>query len=210
MKKIVLLIAFMPLVLSAQEDLKALTKKGIDHEKYIPKGLKVGDKAPRILATAVGGETIDSEQIIKEKNLIVLFYRGKWCPICNRYLNNLNDSLDYILEKNNAALVVVGPEAFKNAKETAGKAGGKFTLIPDTSLKILTDYDVLFHVTKNYQQKIKTFKMTDIAENNGQEEAILPVPATYIIGKDGKIIYRHFDFNYGNRASVKDIIDHLE
>ena len=38
--------------------------------------------------------------------------------------------------------------------------------------------------------------MTDITKNNNQEKATLPVPATYIIGKDGTIIWRHFDYNY--------------
>ena len=46
-------------------------------------------------------------------------------------------------------------------------------------------------------------------ENNNQEEAKLPVPATYIIGKDGLIKWRHFNYNYSQRASVKEILDNL-
>ena len=58
--------------------------------------------------------------------------------------------------------------------------------------------------------KIKTFKMTNIAKNNNQEVAKLTVPATYIIGRDGKVRWRHFDYNYSRRASTKSIIDNLK
>jgi peroxiredoxin len=208
MKNWLILILLFPLTVFSQET-DELIKKGIDTDKYIPKGIAVGIKAPEIIAKSINGELINTNEIIKEKNVVIIFYRGKWCPICNRYLANLSDSLNYITDKN-AEVLVVGPETFENTEKTGEKADAKFMMIPDTSLKILKDYDVLFNVTKKYQGKIKTFLFTDIAENNHQEEAQLPVPATYIIGKDGTIKWRHFDYDYSKRASVKAIIEHLE
>jgi len=64
-------------------------------------------------------------------------------------------------------------------------------------------------VTDAYQKKIRDKLNTDIAENNGNKEAKLPVPATYVIGKDGVIKYVQFDLNYKNRASVEGILEHL-
>ena len=198
-----------PMLLLSQNDNDILVKKGVDTEKYIPKGIKVGMDAPNIIASSVKGEIISSNDILKEKEIVVIFYRGEWCPICNRYLSNLSDSLSYIISKN-AQVLVIGPENFENAQKTGEKAEAEFTLIPDTSMQILKDFDVLFYVTKKYQGKIKTFLFTDIAKNNNQDEAQLPVPATYIIGKDGKIKWRHFDYDYSKRASVKSIIKNLE
>ncbi len=74
---------------------------------------------------------------------------------------------------------------------------------------IIRAYGVSFRVTDSYNRKIKFGLMTDIASNNGQEEATLPIPATYIIDRDGSIIARQFDPDYKNRASVKWILDHL-
>lgn len=188
---------------------KEMVKYGVDTNAHIPKGIKVGEEAPKIVAVSLNGDTINSNEILKEKNIVLIFYRGKWCPVCNRYLSNLNDSLSYITNKNTVVLVV-GPETFENSEKIIDKSAANFTLVPDTSLQILTDYDVLFHVTSFYQNKVRAGRLTDIAKNNNQKEAVLPVPATYIIGKGGKIIYRQFDFNYTKRATVKEIIEHLE
>ncbi len=209
MRNCILFFMLFPLLLSAQNNASLMKKRGVDTSKYVPKGLMVGDKAPIIIGTSINGNKVNSNEIIKEKEVVVIFYRGKWCPVCNRYLTNLHDSLALITGKK-AEVLVIGPETFDNAEKTANKTGGDFVLIPDTNLKILTDYDVLFNVTKGYQNKIKTFLLTDIAKNNNQEEAILPVPATYIIGKNGLIKWRQFDYDYTKRASVKSIIKHLE
>ena len=207
MKNVFVLLLLFPTLLSAQEE-KILTKKGVDTKEYVPKGVRVGEDAPKILAKTLSGKKISSAEVLKEKEIVVIFYRGEWCPVCNRYLSNLNDSLSYITDKN-VQVLVIGPETFENAEKTQGKSKGTFTLIPDTTMQIMKDFDVLFNVTKKYQGKIKTFLFTDIAESNNQEEAQLPVPATYIIGKDGKIKWRHFDYDYSKRASVKSIIENL-
>lgn len=209
MKKPLLLSLLFPLMLLGQEDEKMLIKKGVDIEKYVPEGIGVGMMAPEIIAKSLDNQHVNSNNILKQKEIVVIFYRGEWCPVCNRYLSNLNDSLSYILDKN-AEVLVIGPETFENTAKTREKSKATFTLIPDTSMEIMKDFDVLFSVTKKYQGKIKTFLFTDIAESNNQEEAQLPVPATYIIGKDGKIKWRHFDYDYVKRASVKSIIDNLK
>ncbi len=209
MKYALIFLLFSPIIGVSQQDNSKLIKKGIDTDKYVPKGIVVGENAPVIIGKSVDGFTINSSEILKDQEVVVIFYRGKWCPVCNRYLSNLSDSLKYITEKE-AQVLVIGPENFESAEQSAEKAEAKFTLIPDTTLQILKDFDVLFNVTKGYQKRIKTFKGTDIAENNNQEEAALPVPATYIIGKDGKIKWRHFNYDYSKRASVKAIVTNLK
>jgi len=208
MKYFILSILLIPFVLFAQKNLN-LTKKGINIKSHIPKGLMVGDIAPIINLTSTEGNLTQSATLLKEKQIVIIFYRGKWCPVCSRYLSNLNDSLKYIVE-NNASVLVIGPEKFKNAEKTAALTKAKFILLPDTTFQVLNDFDVMFEVRKGYVNKIKIFKMTDIAKNNKQDVAKLPVPATFIIGRDGKIKWRHFDYNYSIRASVREIIDNLK
>lgn len=181
---------------------------GIDTAFHVPQGLKVGDLAPAILTSAITGEEINSSEILKKKKIVVLFYRGQWCPVCNKYLSRFEDSVSYIFEKD-AIVLAIGPELPENASISARKHKANILVVADTTLQLLSAFDVLFHVTEEYQQKIHNFLFTNIDENNGQEEAQLPVPATYIIGNNGKIEYVHFDPNYKNRASVKDILDHL-
>jgi peroxiredoxin len=93
--------------------------------------------------------------------------------------------------------------------KTLDDTEAEFDIISDKGNIIQKKYKVLFKVTDKYKVKIKTFLFTDIAKNNGEEVAHLPVPATYIIGQDGKIEFVQFDVNYKNRATVKDILQHL-
>ena len=73
----------------------------------------------------------------------------------------------------------------------------------------MQDYDVMFSVTKAYQDKILSEFSIDIAKNNGREVAHLPVPATYIINRDGIIVAVQFDPDYKNRASVKWMLKNI-
>ena len=181
---------------------------GIDMDGNIPKGLNVGDKAPSFTLKNVEGVKVSSEKILAKQELVVIFYRGEWCPVCTRYLSNLSDSLKYITAAG-ARVVAVGPETLENTAKTKENSNAGFTILSDANQQTAIDYEVLFDVSKSYNRKIKTFMRTDIAKNNGSDKAQLPVPATFIIGKDGVIKFKQFDYNYKNRASIKKIIESL-
>ncbi len=197
------------LVLNVVSYSQSLKKYGVDEDKPLPKGLNVGDEAPTFIINSIEGVEINSKSILQEKELVIIFYRGDWCPVCSRYLSNFNDSLKYIQEKG-AEVLAIGPETSENAKNTQEKTEADFIIIADSTQQIAKSFDVLFDVTKGYSGKVKTFLGTDIAENNGSDKAQLPVPATFVIGKDGIIKYKQFDFDYKNRASVKEILEHLD
>lgn len=184
------------------------TKYGMDVNFDLPQGLQVGDKAPGFSAESTSGETIVLAEKISKGNVVLIFYRGEWCPVCNRYLSNFQDSLQFI-EATGAQVFAITPEIAEYAKKMKGKTGATFSVIPDPSEEILKAYDVLFNVTDAYYQRIESKLDADIAANNGNESAKLPVPATYIIDKNGKIVFRQFDYNYRNRATVSDILNNL-
>ena len=73
----------------------------------------------------------------------------------------------------------------------------------------MKDYDVMFNVTKAYQDKILSGYSINIAENNGRDAAHLPVTATYIINREGVIVAVQFDPDFRNRASVKWMLGNL-
>lgn len=181
---------------------------GVDMEGNIPKGLNVGDKAPAFVLPDIDGKEVSLEKLLAEQEIVIIFYRGEWCPVCTKYLSNLNDSLKYITDKG-AKVLAIGPETLENSAKTKEKTDAEFTILSDSDQKVAVAYEVLFDVTDKYAKKIKTFLRTSIAENNNSDKAQLPVPATFIIGKDGLIKFKQFDYNYKNRASIKAIIDNL-
>lgn len=184
-------------------------KYGIEtKDSHIPRGLKVGDKAPEFTGYDQKGKMVESKKLLEKGPMVLFFYRGKWCPVCSRYLNNYQDSLNLITDQG-VNFLAITPESIENVEQTVKFHNISFTVIYDCQEKIMKDYDVMFNVTKAYQDKIFTSLSTDIAKNNGRDAARLPVPATYIINKDGIIVAIQFDPNYQNRASIKWIIRNL-
>ncbi len=195
------------IVLNAQSD-KALTKLGIAVEDGVPSGLNIGDNAPDFTAYDQNGNQVMLSQLLKKGKVILNFYRGAWCPVCNKYMSEFQDAMPAFIAKN-AQVISVSPETNEGIEKFSKKTNLSNIIITDTDNAIMELYEVLFSVTKGYQRKIRTFLFTDIAKHNEQETAMLPIPATYIIEQDGTISYVHFDLNYKERAPISEILENL-
>lgn len=203
MKRIIYTVTLIIAVLQLNAQ-KSPTDYGMDITKPLPVGLPLGAKAPIVEMINLDNQIMTSESLYKKGPLVVIFYRGEWCPVCNKYLSALNDSLPMI-EALGAEVVVVSPELAENAKKTQENSHSQFTFVPDPTLQIEKSFDVLFHVTDDYQSKINTYLNKDIKENNGSTKALLPVPATFVIDQSGTIVYKQFDYDYHNRATATEI-----
>lgn len=183
-------------------------KFGIDTTQHVPMGLKVGDKAPNFKAIDQYGNRLELKKLEKKGPVVLIFYRGYWCYYCNKALAKYQDSLRYITNRG-ATVVAVSAQTPTNSEKIIHKHHVTFHVISDTSDQIMKDYDVLFHVTKAYQLFIWKVVKTDIKKVNAQKSAHLPVPATFVINRKGRIVYRQFNYNYAKRSTVKEVLEHL-
>jgi peroxiredoxin len=173
-----------------------------------PKGLQVNDNAPAFNAKDQSGKKIILEDELKKGAVVLVFYRGQWCPYCNRQLKKLEDSLSFITAKG-AKLIAITPEKPENISATIEKTKASYPIVFDDGLVIMKKYDVAFEVDKKTIERYKGYGI-DFTEANGvNNNAHLPIPAIFVINKQGKIVFRHFDPDYTKRASVADILDHL-
>jgi peroxiredoxin len=174
-----------------------------------PEGLFINSKAPDFKAKDQNGNEIELKDVRKKGPVVLIFYRGYWCPYCSRELKKLEDSLQLIEEKG-AQLIAVTPEKKEGIAKTIEKTNATYLILSDEDMKIMKAYDVAYQVD---DKAIARYKMAgfDLPENNGQkpDAVYLPVPAVYIIGKDGEIKYRFFNEDYKKQAPVKDILDNL-
>lgn len=176
-------------------------------ETVYPDGLKVGDKAPEFTAKDQDGKPISLKEILKNGPVVMLFYRGQWCPYCNKQLSHYSDSLTLLKEKG-ATVLAVTPETDENVKKTISKTKASFSVLEDEGLTIMKSYKVSFAVDEKTVTRYKGYGI-DFDKANGSNGANLPVPATYIIGKDGLVKYVFFNTDYKKRASVQDILNNL-
>jgi len=172
-------------------------------------GLKQGDKAPEFIGVDNSGKKLDLKDLLKDHKAVVLFfYRGQWCPYCNKQISRLQDSLQLLTTKG-AYVVGVTPETGENINKTIGKTHASFSIIPDKGYTIMKAYGVNYVVGPEMYAKLKGYGV-DLEKNNGNTDHVLPVPATYVIDRSGKIVYVHFDKDYTKRASVSAILDALK
>lgn len=205
---ILVCIAFSFISVSYGQDIE-YSKFGIEtNNSNVPYGLKAGDKAPDFTGYDQKGKQVELKKLLEQGPVILFFYRGKWCPICTRYLNNYQDSLK-VLTDQGFNVIAITPESIENVEQTVKLHNLTFTVIYDCQEKIMKDYNVMFTVTKAYQDKILSKFSIDIANNNGRDAARLPVPATYIINREGIIVAVQFDPDFNNRASVKWMLKNL-
>lgn len=178
------------------------------YSQEAPEGLFINSKAPDFKAKDQDGNEVRLKDLLKKGQVVVVFYRGQWCPYCNKHLQKLQDSLQQITDKG-ATVVAITPELPENVDKTVEKTKASFPILYDENLKIMKAYEVEFLVPENTLTRYRNAGIK-IDENNGKNGNYLPVPATYIINKDGFITYRFFNQDYKKRPSVKEILDNIK
>ncbi len=194
MKKILLLVCLIISVytVSAQE---------------APEGLFIASKAPDFKAKDQNGTEVHLKDLLKKGKVVLVFYRGQWCPYCNKELSRLQDSLQFIIDKG-ATLIAVSPEKPEMVSKTVEKTKATYSILYDKELKIMKAYDVEYELPENTVARYRTSGL-DLEANNGANGKYLPVPAVYVIDKESTITYRFFEPDYKKRPSVKDILSNL-
>ena len=172
-------------------------------------GLEVGQKAPNFTAVDAENKTFSLEKALKEGPVVLIFYRGFWCPVCNKHLSTLQDSLKFI-ESTGARVIAVSPEKPEYLDKMADKTGAEFTLLYDEGYKIANAYDVTFKPSALTLFTYNNALGAKLKQTHSDDSQQLPIPATYIVNQEGVIIWRQFDPNYKNRSTVQGILEALE
>jgi peroxiredoxin len=172
-----------------------------------PEGLFIASKAPDFKAKDQQGNEVRLKDLLKKGKVVIVFYRGQWCPFCNRELSRLQDSLQLIKEKG-ATLIAVSPEKPENIQLTVEKTKAEFPILYDEGLKIMKAYDVEYEVPENTVTRYRNSGI-DLEKLNGTNGKYLPVPAVYIVDKESTVTYRFFEPDYKKRPSVQEILNNL-
>jgi len=167
--------------------------------------LKVGEKAPIIVGIDQFGKAVNSDQFINKQKVLLVFYRGYWCPYCRKHLASLQENLESLTQKG-VFVIVVTPEKVERTKETSKDFDASFSIIHDKNNQIMDDFKVSFEVNKLNVPSYFAFTQKKIKEYNSENNNTLPVPATYLIDKSGKIIYVHYNPDYKERSDFKEIL----
>jgi peroxiredoxin len=167
--------------------------------------LKVGDRAPAIVLENAKGAIVDVGTLLKKGPVIVTFYRGGWCPYCNLELKAYQEILPEIVAAG-ASLVAISPEKPDDTVSTAEKNALTFEVLSDVGQKVGRAFGLVYEFTEELKSAYRGFNLDIPARNGTPDEWALPVSATYVIDRDGSIIYAYTDVDYRDRADPRDVL----
>lgn len=173
------------------------------------KALQVGDEAIDFYLPDQNTNKVRLTQLLAKGPVVLTFYRGSWCPYCNLQLKSLEQNIDAIHELN-ASLVAISPQVpdpvlDKNEIQTVN-----FSVLSDQDASTAKLYGVSWQVPDFLLAHLRNDRNLDLESLNNGNGSVLPVPATYVISKEGKIVWRYLDIDYRQRAETSEIIEALK
>lgn len=169
--------------------------------------LNVGAKMPGFNLKDANGKLVNSADLLKQANLVVVFYRGSWCPFCNIYLRNLQKNMTQI-KAAGGNVVAISVETPDNSMSVSKKNELDFTVLSDPNLTIAKQFGIVYDFPKETDEKYKANGL-DIAKHNEMDKPQLPLSATYVVNKKGEIVYAYLEPDYKQRAAPEVIIETL-
>lgn len=164
---------------------------------------QIGDTAPDATLNNWKGETVQLSQLWKQGPVVLMWYRGGWCPYCNIQLRAMQKSLDAI-EDAGARLIVLSPELPDKAKATAEANDLNLVALHDENSAVAKQYGIVFDLPETivpmYRDKLQ------LGSYNGNDAMELPLAATYVINTSGEITYAFLDANYTLRAEPAEVV----
>lgn len=172
------------------------------------KSLKVGAVVSPFVLPDAQGNSFESTRHLKTGPLVVVFYRGGWCPYCNLHLRTLQQSLKEF-EKYHAQLVAISPQSPDNSLTTTQKNALSFAVLSDAGSKVASTFGITFVFSEKLQQLYRESGI-DLEQLNASKDWALPLPATYVIDRDGTVAYAFVEEDYQRQAQPSEIIGALK
>ncbi|ATE65806.1 peroxiredoxin-like family protein [Rhizorhabdus dicambivorans] len=159
--------------------------------------LKAGDTLPDATLIDPFGEPVSIAELGRKGPMIINFYRGGWCPLCNLELRAYQNILGEI-EAAGAQLIAVSPQNPDASLSTAEKNQLKFPVLTDPGNGFAKALGISFELPADVIQ-VHERSGTDLPAINSGAEWVLPIPAVYVVDSDGTILLAHVDSDFSTR-----------
>jgi len=174
----------------------------------------VGDKATEFALSNSDGDIVRSTELLTKGPLIVGFYRGAWCPYYDAELRAIEVAKPEF-DKYSASLVAISPQMPLNSQKSARQNKLTFPILSDTKGEVAAAFGLCVRLPDHlieFAELIEIYKWlrNDVPSFNGDLNWTLLVPARYVIGPDGTILYADVNPDHRRRLEAHDLIPALE
>ena len=184
----------------------------IKQEKAFEKGknaIKIGQKAPSFELPDPEGKSISLNSLLEKGPVVITFYRGNWCPYCNLQLRALQARLDDIYALG-ATLVAISPQVPDGSLTKDEISKMDFIVLSDQDAKVALQYGVAWEVPEFLMEHMRVDRKLDLDKINNGKGNVLPIPATFILGRDGVVTWSYVNVDYRTRSEPDEIIEALK
>lgn len=167
--------------------------------------LPAGVAAPGFTARNADGSNFVFDPSSLDRPVMLIFYRGGWCPYCNRHLAELRHVVPELEQRGMDVYFLSADSPANLASALHGDAEGlDYTLLSDARLGAAEAFGLAFRVPDDYYRQAKEYGL-DLEEASGETHHALPVPAVYLISAAGVILIAHSEPDYTQRLSAEEL-----
>ncbi|MGF7029554.1 peroxiredoxin [Paenibacillus mucilaginosus] len=181
----------------------------IQEQSGIAWGLREGDSAPKFTLNNPLGQPVTLHDELAQGPVVLVFYRGGWCPYCNLQLRVYEEALPEIRNLG-GRLMAISPESSDRTLSMEEQEKLTFPVLSDPDGRVADLYRLRFELPACLQSVLKNTLRLDLAEINETGRWVLPVPAVYVIDREGTIRRSHADPDFMKRMEPQEIIDALK
>jgi peroxiredoxin len=169
--------------------------------------LPVGAKIPNLQLPDHDGKSTSSSDLLAKGRLVLCFFRGRWCPFCVAQMEAMNLVLPEI-EQTGATLVAVSPQTVQQSFFMRDQHKLQFPLLYDAGNNVARQFGLAYRVPAE-QKSIYQRAFVNLPFVNGDVSWELPIPATYVIDRDGTVVYASANEDYTERPEPGDVVRFL-
>jgi peroxiredoxin len=169
--------------------------------------LPVGAKAPTFELQHHAGRLVSSSNLLSGGHLVLCFIRGRWCPFCVGQMEAMNHILPQI-ERAGATLAAISPQTVKQSFFMHDQHKLGFPLLSDAHNDVARQFRLTYRVPA-MEEVVYRRAFVNLPFTNGDDSWELPLPATYILDRDGTILYAAANEDYTERPEPAEIVNFL-
>ncbi len=169
--------------------------------------LPLGAPAPDFELPDQNKQPVRSRDLLARGRLVIAFYRGRWCPYCVAQLEALRDVAPEI-QARGASLVAISPQTVQQSGFTAEQHQLRFPVLSDASNRVARQFAVAVSLPgylREHYQRI----FVNLPHCNGDPGWELPLPATFVLERDDRVLWRWADADFRRRAEPAAILQAL-
>ncbi len=167
--------------------------------------LPVGGVAPEFALRDSNGKLVRSADLLAQGPLIIKFFRGRWCPYCMTELEAWRDPHGRLRERG-ISLVAISPQIERQSDFMVGQHGLRFPVLSDPGCALAAQFGLVYNVPEYHRQYFRSI-LVNIPFINGDESWLLPLPATYVIARDGLVRFAEAHADYRVRPDPEEALE---